>query len=343
MKHLHIENITEFEDMLDLHDMEEYEGMYEHAKLVLSLSDRMTHVIDFNDQIRFPVIYNLSMPQIDNILCDEVQDFSSMQAELIHKLKGRYVLVGDKHQAIYGFRGAMSNSMSFLKGYFNCVELPLSLTYRCPKLVVNEARKLFDDIEALDDAKDGVVRYSEASKESYDDTTLVVCRNNAPLISLAYRLLRDGKPCHVKGRDIAEGLTRLVKKQDAVTVKELIDKLDDWYDNETYKARRKDNEAKLQSLEDKYRSLLVFTEGISLDAPPSEVVERIDKLFANGKGKGTILSTIHKAKGLEAERVFILDKHLMPAPYAKQEWQKEQEKNIEYVAITRSKDELVYM
>lgn len=53
-----------------------------------------------------------------------------------------------------------------------------------------------------------------------------------------------------------------------------------------------------------------------------------------------MLSTIHKAKGLEAERVFILKPDLMPHPKAKRGWEIDQENNLRYVAITRSKREL---
>ena len=54
------------------------------------------------------------------------------------------------------------------------------------------------------------------------------------------------------------------------------------------------------------------------------------------------LSTVHKSKGREWDRVFILGRSkYMPSPYAKQEWQQAQETNLEYVAITRAMRELI--
>lgn len=74
------------------------------------------------------------------------------------------------------------------------------------------------------------------------------------------------------------------------------------------------------------------------------MIQHIKNLFESGKG--VTLSTIHKAKGLEAEKVYILALDLMPHPIALKsgkDWVLEQEKNMKYVAITRSKFELVYI
>ena len=63
-------------------------------------------------------------------------------------------------------------------------------------------------------------------------------------------------------------------------------------------------------------------------------------LFAEGAGKVT-LATIHKAKGLEAKRVFWLNSSDCPSKWARQEWQVQQEMNLCYVATTRAQEELV--
>ena len=73
------------------------------------------------------------------------------------------------------------------------------------------------------------------------------------------------------------------------------------------------------------------------------MLDSIDKLF-NDKIEGAIkLATIHKSKGLEAQRVLILDRGLIPSRYATQDWQLEQENNLMYVAITRSMDYLGFI
>ncbi|MDY6902854.1 MAG: 3'-5' exonuclease, partial [Cyanobacteriota bacterium] len=66
----------------------------------------------------------------------------------------------------------------------------------------------------------------------------------------------------------------------------------------------------------------------------------IDKIFSDDDAPIT-LSTCHRAKGLEAERIFIYHPEHMPLTWRNQQkWQLEQEENLLYVALTRSKSEL---
>ena len=55
------------------------------------------------------------------------------------------------------------------------------------------------------------------------------------------------------------------------------------------------------------------------------------------------LSTCHKAKGREWQRVAILEPELMPSKWARQDWQYQQEQNLIYVAYTRTQSELFIM
>ena len=59
--------------------------------------------------------------------------------------------------------------------------------------------------------------------------------------------------------------------------------------------------------------------------------------------EGIMLSTIHKSKGLENERIFFICPELIPSRFATTEWMFEQEKNLYYVAVTRAKTELIYV
>jgi hypothetical protein len=65
----------------------------------------------------------------------------------------------------------------------------------------------------------------------------------------------------------------------------------------------------------------------------------VDRVFKPRDGAVRCL-TIHKAKGLEAERVFLIRPDLLPHRYAQRDWQREQEENLLYVALTRAKDKL---
>lgn len=93
-------------------------------------------------------------------------------------------------------------------------------------------------------------------------------------------------------------------------------------------------------MQDKADTLVIFLEQSSTII---EATDKINTLFSNNNGTGIVLSTIHKAKGLEATKVFILCPELLPHPMAKSAWQQDQEANLKYVAITRAREHLVYV
>lgn len=341
-----------YREMVNMYDLEEYEGMQEDISTILEENDERVGTVDFSDMIRLPALYQCSMPQYEHILCDEVQDFNSMQARLIAQLQGKkYALVGDRHQSIYGFRGAMLDSMDYLTGVFTCVELPLSISYRCGKAIVEEARAVWACIEPWDHASDGLVRYGDADSEGILDElrlvrspvdAMVLCRNNAPLIRYAYALLKAGIACHVRGRSIGEGLTKLITKFPVSSIRELLTCLQEWSELELSKAQVADDDVQRERIVDKRDSLLALAQQVKLDDHPMVLVEQINELFA--QGKGVVLSTVHKAKGLEAQQCYMLDSYLheQAMQRTRSEWQWEQEKNVLYVAVTRAKDGLMY-
>lgn len=337
-------------DLIEHFDIDvgyEPERLIEIAQDVLarSLSDRAR--IDYNDQLYMPVVLNLPMPQFDFVFVDEAQDVSAIQRNLIYmalKKSGRLVAVGDSRQAIYGFRGADSDSLENIARVFNCIRLPLSISYRCPKLVIQEAQKLVPEIEHHESAPDGVIeRLGEYKAHMFQAGDLVVCRNSKPVIQLAYFLLSNRKTAKVMGRDIGTGLVGLIKRLRAHDIEGLCRKLADWKAKETKRLLAKDPEADLSSVEDKYDCIMCFIECTMASSIP-ELISAIESLFSEGNKAGAImLSTIHRAKGLEADRVFFLDSHLCPSKYAQQDHQIEQEENLIYVAITRAKSELMYI
>jgi DNA helicase-2/ATP-dependent DNA helicase PcrA len=129
---------------------------------VIEASNRDLNTIDFGDMLYLPVIKNCPFDKYDWVFVDEAQDTNDIQLEILERLikrsndpvdcihipyhtefcsKTRIVAVGDPHQAIYGFRGANSDSMQRIAERFQCKTLPLSVSYRCPKAVVREAQR----------------------------------------------------------------------------------------------------------------------------------------------------------------------------------------------------------
>lgn len=250
-------------------------------------------------------------------------------------------------QAIYGFRGASSSAMEKFKEAFSMVELPLTVSYRCAQAVVQEARRFVAHIEPAPSAPEGVVRVwePEGGEEvpSFDASDAVLCRTTAPLFKLAYQIIASGTGCRILGREIGEGLVALIKKMRARDVDGLQAKLERFEQREVAKLLEQEKEAQAEAIKDRVDCIR-----LTIDALPEtgrtvgKLVARIRSMF-EATGPVTTLCTVHKAKGLEWDRVYVLRPDLMPHPMARKPWEQEQEVNLQYVAITRAKRELVYL
>jgi DNA helicase II / ATP-dependent DNA helicase PcrA len=307
---------------------------------------RDTETFDFDDQLYLPLYNEWEFPRPDCVFVDEAQDLSPVQHAMLAAMQGtRVIAVGDRFQAIYGFRGASHTSMDELKKAFNMIELPLSISYRCASLIVDEAMKLCPHIRPALSAPTGRVITQEmddlgnhGDPEFFDNGVLILCRNNAPLFRKILHYIRHRKPCVVLSNflDSFQGWIRSFKKQ---YCRDLIPRLDSWYERERDAAiERGAGKSKLMALKDKYETAKMLCEQFSTTE------EMLGMLKSLSQGRvGPIFSTIHKAKGLEADRVYLLRPDLVPAPWVEPESdQYKQELNLLYVAITRAKTELTY-
>lgn len=304
--------------------------------------------IDFDDMLYLAVRDDLALPKFDFVFVDEAQDTNPIQRAILHKIMApgaRLIAVGDPYQAIYGFRGADSDALGLVADEFNCTTLPLSISYRCPTKVIEYAQQWVPHIEARPGAPEGVVTDlgAEWNPLEFMPGDLVVCRKTAPLIAAAFRFIRAGVPVQVLGRDIGQGLKQLIKKMNAKTIDQLAEKLEAWRQREVLKALKDEDEAKAESVRDRADVVLTLIENLVEDSRTIEALENgIDWLFED-KGKAVIFCTGHKAKGLEARRVFWLGRSECPAPWARREHQRLQELNICYVITTRAIDALYFM
>jgi len=291
------------------------------------------------------------------LLVDESQDLNRCQQELAKKAGKRLVFCGDPKQAIYGFAGADAKSMERLQEELQatpegCVVLPLTVTRRCGKAIVTEANKYVPDFSAHENNPEGKVskaKYQSANdKGTYHEQCeagdMIVCRVNAPLVSQCFKFLRQNRKANIQGRDIGQGLIRTIQKLKASDVTDLCMKLQDWLHAEVKKEniKKQPSEARIANIQDKYDCLTTFAEEANTI---EEVIERIETIFTDNAVNSILLSSVHKAKGLEAQRVFLLQPKgaTIPHPMARTKQQKEQEYNLLYVAITRAISELVYV
>ena len=268
--------------------------------------------------------------------------------------------VGDDDQSIYGWRGADARSMDLVRQHMHCASLPLSISYRCPRAVVDLARRGpsavggngalsgVPHIEAAPWAIEGIVEQLERARPSqFQAGDMVLCRNKAPLVAFAYRLLRERVKVRVLGREVGQGLINYVE---TVAARGGLDQpVDDFVAAlraSTQRAVRfaaaKDDEDAVEAALDREQTILAVVEGTDADSA-ADVVREINAMFGDADPSRVMLSTIHKAKGLEAHRVWFLDHGLIPSRGAKRDWQRQQEANLWYVAVTRSRRELRFI
>jgi len=310
---------------------------------ILTLCKTQTHHIDFDDMIWLPLVSDYPLPHYDIMFVDEAQDFNEMQRELISRCVngGRCIIVGDKNQAIYGFRGADSNSISMFEdrltnGSRDIEHYPLTITWRCPKSVVAEANRYVVDFRCPSDAIDGTVIVDASFNPQRND--MVLCRYNAPLVGAFYDLISQGKSAYILGRDMTKGLIISVEK---ITKNKHMGTQEFWalfmkdFEFKHAKLLEQNKVNQALTLEDKRDCISIFVEKTTT---VGGIIEEIKRVF-DGNDKGEImLSTVHKAKGLEADNVYILATDRMPHPKGGHE-----ENNICYVAITRAKKTLLYV
>ena len=313
--------------------------------------------IDYADMVWLPVELSMNARafQKDFIFIDECQDQSLMSIELFLKCfkRGtRFIAVGDEDQCINTFCGSSEEAFQYMKDYPKTSQFDLPICYRCPKTVVELAKTLVPDIECREDAPKGDI-IEKCWTSSLRSGDMVLCRSKAPLLKVYTKLLRKGIQCHIKGQDIGTNLKKLIEEVD---IEELNTNLKSdgvfvrLYDN-LFEIRNKLMESKgldyqdatltsyITNMYDMIKALTVLAENYTTK---TELLSHIDEIFDETR-EGVILSTIHKAKGLEADNVYILCNSSMPSSLAKKEWEKNAEQNLIYVAYTRAKKKLGFI
>ena len=329
------------------------------ALKVMAIGGKNLDSIDYTDMIWMPHIYELHLQECeyDFIMVDECQDLNVAERNLVLRcLKegGRLIAVGDSNQCIYGFSGSDPDSFRAIQSIPNTVSMPLSISYRCPESVVKFAQNLVPSIEAKQGAEEGVI-LDCVSLDDVHDGDMVLCRNNAPLLQVYCKLLEQGKRAYIRGSDVGKNLQNIVigthkdylhtnLKRDGVFIR----LYEDLFNSrkaimERYGISQEDamKHETIQAKLDMIRALEVL--GADLTTT-EELTKKIEDIFPkNDKGEGIMLSTVHKAKGLEADNVFIACASLMPSKSALDEWQVQQERNLMYVAYTRAKKVLGFL
>lgn len=319
------------------------------ALLVASFKQcRDEGIYDFDDMLYVPLALNLKFWQEDIIIVDEAQDMNRVRREIVRqmmKCTTRVFFVGDPKQAIFGFTGATNDAMEVIKAEFNCTDLMLNVSYRCPKAIVPKVQALVPYFEVYEGNRHGDELNVDLKDmlEIVTERDAILCRNVAPMVSLAFKLIGKGRACHVLGSEIGKGIITLIKRMGAENIDHLKGLIEQWRDREMEALLAKGKEDKAAGITDKAECVFILIDNLSEAMRTIEgLIARIESLFQDEE-RTLCLSSIHKAKGREWENVVIYCPERMPSPWARKAWMQEQESNLEYVAYTRAMNVTMYL
>ena len=317
-------------------------------------------IIDFVDMLYLPHLLNLEAKvQYGFVFVDECQDLSRAQIEIVQKYvkpTGRVLAVGDPYQSIYGFAGADSESFDRVMRMFNCKRLYLTDCFRCPTKAIEIAQTIREDIKGFK-KEPGLVTILKSHEvlRRLRPGDLVICRFRDPLRALAMKLVNRDIKVHMHPDEVEEFIgdykayfrpAELRKKLTEDNLEDFLASIEqrnikrfyaEYYNIDPAIKAVRINEA-TNLLQDSlwfFRNKFIDWQLNTIDS----ILVRLKETLQHLGDDAIKISTIHRAKGLENERVFILEYNKLPVPRIRQ-WEIEQERNLHYVAVTRPMSEL---
>lgn len=333
------------------------------------------HIIDFADMLYITVKYIKEnkwkvapWQYFTNIYLDECQDFNALQFELVKLIKrknGRYVWTGDEHQAIYLFNQAEAHCFKIIENLFKPIKkFELPINYRCPASHLKYVNERFNiPIQARPNAPEGEIHTIEKSEivDYVKPGDMIISRKNKWFAPLLLQLATQGIPIYIEDKEMVESIKKLIKAQKVTgcsglkhKFEEVIQTFQQKISNLINKAQNPDsdidiNEAsmKVESFNAKLDNINFATSllnpymGKHTNATVDQFLTYIDKILNTTPSKDCVrICSVHKAKGLEAPNVFVLNEAKVCNDFRMSPEQREQEVNLAYISVTRAMENL---
>jgi superfamily I DNA/RNA helicase len=316
-----------------------------------------TEVVDYQDLLWFPSEFGYFTKHYlaDIIMLDEAQDASIAQQDVVSrcfKRNTRLFAFGDKDQTINSWCGSDTEAFEHLKDSSvfrrDAKELPLTTNYRCGSKIIEYAKRYTNnDIKPRDGAHEGEIRH-DASLNDVKNGDMILCRNSAPLMDVYRKGVALGQKMYFRGEELGKNLKLSADCATGDTVEEIILSMKKrliatW----EFLTKEFDLDPRETMTDSRVVSLLDTIKTMET-LPPTVVTRRdlykfIDDIFSDEGRDGIQLSTIHRAKGLEADNVFIICPSLIPSRLSTMDWELEEEKHLQYVMCTRPKNTLNFV
>lgn len=309
----------------------------EFAEIVFSIMEKTKEapliyknrsVITFSDMIWLPYAHGWMPDRYARVFVDEAQDLTPARIDLVLKSiepGGKLCAVLDPYQCLYSFLGADENMHIKLQNQLRARKFPLSVSYRCGYNIVNLAKNVNPEIEPAENAHPGQVETTDILGIRYTPGTAILSRANYPLVKLCMRQVSAGVKANIQGKDIGNRLKWRIDNWQSGSVKELYAAIDTW----TESLISKFGASKCSIALDEARCIVNFAENSNNIA---DLKANISRFFSDDPAD-VKFSSVHKAKGLEWDRVYMLNKTFSPDAGG-------EEARIWYVAVTRAKEYL---
>lgn len=317
-------------------------------------------VIDHTDMLWLPVVWQVNQTPgfkfAQRVMVDEAQDMSRLQLEFVLSLaheRAKMLFVGDPAQSINGFCGADTDSFSNIQTRLQAQEFTLPVCYRCPKTHIELINKLCPEIPIVprDNASLGSIKvikewdlWDETKDSQIKPGDLVIARCSSSLIDLHLKMIVRGIPCNLVGSSLQQDLLNLLEdiaEQTGFEYQKLTEFAQTYLKFKQSIYEQNDNGAiLLLQLNDQIKAVEAIYNHFQSKSL-AELASSIKQLFGSEDDEAVLLSTIHRAKGMESERVYIAEPLTLPLLWESQkQWQEQQEQNLLYVALSRSTKDL---
>lgn len=354
---MHYKAVAECKDDIDKLNMPGSFAEYEYFTEAYSIWKNANGYVDYNDMLQLAI--QQESLDVDVIFIDEAQDLSKLQWNLIEHWTSRIpniIIAGDDDQAIYEWAGACPQGMSNFEKTYKADRVVLNQSYRIPNKVHKIAEDITKNIKNRVDKVymprdyDGIVHhyidFDQITEIKHNDDILILYRNHSMLKAIENYLVKNHLPYVTDNgpKGLCQGfLWKLIK-----TYKKL-------QQSKNYTLTKTQHKLLARGLQERYRNMLgtddeykIFEEPwqntININIEDQIYFEALEKHNCMFEIEPTIhLSSIHGAKGREAERVILLNslgEMTADAYYQNENHEMEQEARVFYVAVTRAKKRL---
>jgi DNA helicase-2/ATP-dependent DNA helicase PcrA len=306
---------------------------------------------------------------------DEYQDVNLLQQTLLERWLGgsdELCAVGDDYQSIYAFTGATPEYLLAMpKRFPGATVVRLEANYRSTPQILDLTNRIVPSLSGAekvlratrDDGPEPTAQAFETHEEETDfvverirslhaggsayEEIAVLCRTNARLADFE-EVFHDAKipfqGAALLGREAARRLTRELRKRPhftavATTVRGLAEDAG-WLEHPPDKL----GERELVRQLDLRRFVSLAREFDDGSRTVGEFLEELELRFGSSddERRGVHLLTLHGAKGLEFEAVFIprVEERELPIKLARTEPEVAEERRLLYVGMTRAKRQL---